>query len=201
MNFTRAVSTGFSKYATFKGRASKSEFWWFMLFTVLCAGIATSLYPDVDFSPPHKIDPKETPIAALVKLVLFVPQISVLVRRLHDVDKSGWWVLSVFPPCIFIFFDSTPGENRFGPNPNGETIPTDISTTNGIGLNLGDVVYTKIEGIRIFEAPDSTSPILMSCLKGQEFIYKGEVNADFIKVSNGNSSGWVEAIAVNKKIL
>jgi hypothetical protein len=66
---------------------------------------------------------------------------------------------------------------------------------------LGDVVYTKIEGIRIFEAPDSTSPILMSCPKGQEFIYKGEVNADFIKVSNGNSSGWVEAIAVNKKIL
>jgi len=201
MNFTRAVSTGFSKYATFKGRASKSEYWWFMLFTVLCAGIATSLYPDVDFSPPHKIEAKETPIVALVKLVLFIPQISVLVRRLHDADKSGWWVLSVFPPLAFIFFDSTPGENRFGPNPNGEAIDADIFTTKAMGLHLGDVVYTKIEGIRIFEAPDSASPILMSYPKGEEFIYKGEVQSDFIKVSNANLSGWIEAITVNKKIV
>ena len=201
MNFTRAVYTGFSKYATFKGSASRSEFWWWNLFYIICAIFAIVVFPETDFTGTDKEMVNSNPLLGFIYVILFLPNLAIFSRRLHDVNKSFWWVLSIFPPLIFMFFESTPGENRFGPNPNGETIPTDISTTNGIGLNLGDVVYTKIEGIRIFSAPDSTSPILMSCPKGQEFIYKGEVNADFIKVSNGNSSGGVEAIAVNKKIL
>lgn len=200
MNFTRAVYTGFSKFATFKGRASRSEFWWWNLFGFACAIFAIAVFPETDFTGTDKEMIKSNPLLGFIYVILLIPNMAIFSRRLHDVNKSYWWVLSVFPPLVFMFFDSTPGENRFGPNPNGETIAADIPSSKEIGLHLGDVVYTKIEGIKIFSAPESTSSILITCSKGEEFIYKGEVNSDFLKVSNANFSGWVETIMVSKKI-
>ena len=78
MNFGQAISTCFAKYATFSGRASRPEFWWFFLFQILVS-IAASLLGDV--------------VAGLVSLALLLPALAVGARRLHDIGKSGWWQL------------------------------------------------------------------------------------------------------------
>ena len=78
MNFSQAISTCIAKYATFSGRASRPEFWWFFLFQILVS-IAASLLGDV--------------VAGLVSLALLLPALAVGARRLHDIGKSGWWQL------------------------------------------------------------------------------------------------------------
>jgi len=78
MNFGQAISTCFSKYATFSGRASRPEFWWFFLFQIL-ASIAASMIGDT--------------LSGLVGLVLLLPALAAGSRRLHDIGKSGWWQL------------------------------------------------------------------------------------------------------------
>lgn len=78
MNFGQAISTCLSKYATFSGRASRPEFWWFFLFQIL-ASVAASMIGDT--------------IAALASLALLLPALAVGTRRLHDIGKSGWWQL------------------------------------------------------------------------------------------------------------
>ena len=80
MYFGRASSTCLSRYATFSGRASRPEFWWFFLFQIL-ASVAASMLGDT--------------VAALVSLALLLPALAVGVRRLHDIGKSGWWQLLV----------------------------------------------------------------------------------------------------------
>lgn len=78
MNFGQAISTCLSRYATFSGRASRPEFWWFFLFQIL-ASVAASMLGDT--------------VAALASLALLLPALAVGVRRLHDIGKSGWWQL------------------------------------------------------------------------------------------------------------
>ena len=78
MNFGQAISTCFAKYATFSGRASRPEFWWFFLFQILVS-MAASMLGDV--------------VAGLVSLALLLPALAVGARRLHDIGKSGWWQL------------------------------------------------------------------------------------------------------------
>ena len=78
MNFGQAISTCFAKYATFSGRASRPEFWWFFLFQILVSVVA-SMLGDV--------------VAGLVSLALLLPALAVGARRLHDIGKSGWWQL------------------------------------------------------------------------------------------------------------
>ena len=78
MNFGQAISVCLSKYATFTGRASRPEFWWFFLFQILIS-IAASMLGDV--------------VGGLVSLGLLLPALAVGTRRLHDIGKSGWWQL------------------------------------------------------------------------------------------------------------
>ena len=104
------------KYAEFKGRARRKEYWLFILLYIICYMIAylidTVLGTLIIFT-------------AIVTLGLLIPLISVGVRRLHDTDRSGWWYLLGFVPfanivlLIFFFLDGTLGENRFGPDPKG----------------------------------------------------------------------------------
>ena len=77
MSFTEAIKTGFQKYADFSGRASRSEFWWFILFTIIARMLA-ALIPGVGF---------------IVGLALLLPTLSAMVRRLHDINRTGWWIL------------------------------------------------------------------------------------------------------------
>ena len=80
MGFTQAIGVCFRKYATFSGRAGRREFWWFFLFYAI-VWIATSFIPFVGF---------------IVWLALLLPSLAVAARRLHDTDRSGWWVLLPF---------------------------------------------------------------------------------------------------------
>ena len=103
MKFDQAVRSVITKYATFTGRASRSEFWWWTLFYVVGTYIITTftrLYP-------------------LWDLGLIVPNLAVGVRRMHDSDHSGWWVILPLVNLVFFCFPST-GPNRFdvgGPRP------------------------------------------------------------------------------------
>jgi uncharacterized membrane protein YhaH (DUF805 family) len=114
MSFGEAVSDGFSKYATFSGRSSRSAYWWWILFYVLVF-IAASILDGVVNTPA---------ISILVWLGFFLPNLAVLVRRLHDTDRSGWWVLIGLIPLIgaivlivFACLDSGP-PNKYGQGPD-----------------------------------------------------------------------------------
>ncbi|MBP5996707.1 MAG: DUF805 domain-containing protein [Azonexus sp.] len=85
MTFGESIKTCFSKYADFSGRASRSEYWWWFLFVVLVTA-ATGIISDK--------------LSALFSLAFLLPGIAVSVRRLHDIDKSGWFLLLNFIPVI-----------------------------------------------------------------------------------------------------
>jgi uncharacterized membrane protein YhaH (DUF805 family) len=112
-----------SKYATFEGRARRAEYWYFVLFYCL-AIIVLSVVDGVVGT--YREDIGVGLIGGLFMLATFVPALAVTVRRLHDTDRSGWWVLLDLVPFIgalvllvFTVLDSQPGANRFGPNPKG----------------------------------------------------------------------------------
>ncbi|WP_116132485.1 DUF805 domain-containing protein [Tropicimonas sp. IMCC34043] len=118
MTFTDSIQTCLQKYVTFSGRASRPEYWWFVLFNVLgtfVAGILDSLF----FGSSNV-----GVLGGLWSLALLLPGISVGVRRLHDLDKSGWWLLLGVIPLIgwiilIVWFvgRGTNGPNRFGAAP------------------------------------------------------------------------------------
>ena len=78
MNFGQAISTCFTKYATFSGRASRPEFWWFFLFQILVS-IGASFISEM--------------LSGLVSLALLLPALAVGARRLHEIGRTGWWQL------------------------------------------------------------------------------------------------------------
>lgn len=125
MDFQTAIKTCFSKYVTFSGRASRSEFWWFMLFII--AGNFVLGFIDLMLFGRSADGSAVSILGALFSLAVFLPSIAVGVRRLHDVDRSGWWYLLVLIPLIgglilivfFFIHRGTPGPNRFGEDPLG----------------------------------------------------------------------------------
>ena len=127
MGFSVAIKSFWSNYATFKGRARRSEYWYIQLFLVLTnlavAAIDLVLMSgDVD----RFIANGGGGIVGLLWiLVTIVPALAVLVRRLHDTGKSGWWILIGLVPFVgtivlFVFtvLNSEAGENKFGASPN-----------------------------------------------------------------------------------
>lgn len=112
MGFFGAIKSVLTKYASFSGRAMRSEYWWWALFTLLWCWIPL--------------------VNLLLLLIFFIPSLAVAVRRLHDTGRSGWWVLIGIIPIIgaivlFIFYctDSQIGANQYGPNPKGVNLQTD----------------------------------------------------------------------------
>tara|TARA_B110000014_G_C19667899_1_gene350821 strand:+ start:70 stop:411 length:342 start_codon:yes stop_codon:yes gene_type:complete len=90
MNFGTAIKTCFTKYFTFSGKASRSEFWYFFLFGIIF-GLVTLL---IDIFLGFTI--YETgPINSIFNLIVFLPFLSVSIRRLHDIGRSGWWYLII----------------------------------------------------------------------------------------------------------
>jgi uncharacterized membrane protein YhaH (DUF805 family) len=116
MNFTDAVKAVFNKYAVFDGRSLRSEFWYWVLFTFIVS-IVLSIFDSILFGTRAG---GNGPIGLFFSLAVLIPNIAVAVRRLHDIDKSGWWVLIAFTivgiiPLIYWYCQpSTPGKNRFG---------------------------------------------------------------------------------------
>jgi uncharacterized membrane protein YhaH (DUF805 family) len=124
MTFFEAISSGFRNYVGFSGRASRSEFWYWMLFTVLVS-IVTSII-DLEVFDLEVLSSSVTPFSSIWGLVTLLPSLAMGVRRLHDTDRSGWWWLLSFIPLIGIIVlivfwcsEGTRGPNRFGPDPLG----------------------------------------------------------------------------------
>jgi uncharacterized membrane protein YhaH (DUF805 family) len=121
MNLTTAVKTCFRKYASFQGRAPRSEYWFFVLFAIvtgIVAMIADTLIGTSIGGEAYGF------IYLLTALALIVPSISVAVRRLHDTDRSGWWYWLVFLPLVggivlLVWFcqRGSVGENQYGGDP------------------------------------------------------------------------------------
>ena len=111
-------------YVGFSGRSRRSEYWYFTLFYLVIA-IVLSVLDGIVFG--GSVDGKGTPVlSGLFMLAMLLPSIAVGIRRLHDTDRSGWWLLIGMIPLLgaivlIVFFvqDSKPGDNRFGPNPKG----------------------------------------------------------------------------------
>ena len=129
MSFQETIAKCFSNYVTFSGRAPRSEFWWFMLF-ILLGNIVFAILDSILFG--RAADGQQIGIlGGLFGLAVFLPSISVGVRRLHDVDRSGWWYLLILVPLIgtlilivaFFIHRGTTGPNRFGEDPLGSVPP------------------------------------------------------------------------------
>lgn len=142
MSFGESIKSCFSKYLTFSGRASRSEFWWWVLFLIIVSAVTgiidqvTGLHLPID-DPSWTVNGSEINpydyykpgwLQSLASLVLFLPTISVEVRRLHDRNVSGWmwWLNLLNCMCglgililVFAFYiqPSQPGPNRYGPEP------------------------------------------------------------------------------------
>lgn len=85
MTFTDSIRTCYTKYADFTGRASRPEFWWFVLFNFV-AGLALSVVSDK--------------VSAAFSLATLLPNFAVTTRRLHDTDRSGWLQLLFLIPIV-----------------------------------------------------------------------------------------------------
>ncbi len=121
MGLKEAVVSVLSKYADFTGRARRSEYWYFALFTMLISMVLGLLAGIAGDGVLSKII---TGISGLVSLGLFVPGLAVCWRRLHDIGKSGaFYFLGLIPLVgaiiLIVWFcqDSQPGTNQYGPNP------------------------------------------------------------------------------------
>lgn len=104
-------------YVNFQGRARRKAYWMFVLFNVIAAVIANVI---------DGVLGTGGILGALYGLAVLLPGIALGVRRLHDIGKSGWWLLIVLVPLIgpiillvFAVMDSQPGDNQYGPNPKG----------------------------------------------------------------------------------
>lgn len=134
MSFTESVRTCINKFATFDGRATRSEFWWFYLFAALVGFIGyvpilllTIIGASSNDGAISSIFTILTVIFWIVWLIvviaLYIPLLAVGSRRLHDRGQSGWLQLLYLVPCgnivliVFFVMEGTPGDNAYGPKP------------------------------------------------------------------------------------
>lgn len=115
MSFSEAVKDGFDHYVKFDGRASRPAYWWWVLFAILVS-IVCNIIDSAVFDA--------TILSFIAGVALFLPGISVAIRRLHDTDRTGWWILIGLIPVIgfivlLVFFlqKSDPVANQYGPPP------------------------------------------------------------------------------------
>ncbi|MFL5297531.1 MAG: DUF805 domain-containing protein [Phenylobacterium sp.] len=118
------------KYATFTGRARRMEYWLFWLFAVILQFVVGLLTGGFGSDPMHPAVGLGLIVYCLIALALFVPSIAVGVRRLHDTERSGWWLLIAFIPIIgalvllvFFLLEGTRGPNKYGPDPKDVAEP------------------------------------------------------------------------------
>ncbi|MFL2725729.1 MAG: DUF805 domain-containing protein [Gammaproteobacteria bacterium] len=122
MNFSQAVSSFFARWKDFNGRSSRSEYWWATFFVIL-----TSIFTNI-LTLFLGLSPSIVAIIVLLLIVIFslfltIASLALVVRRLHDTNKSGWWYLIIFTiigvlPLLYWYCKKgDEGENRFGSNP------------------------------------------------------------------------------------
>lgn len=112
-----------NRYATFTGRAQCAEYWYFVLFYLLIFFVLAAV--DGVFGT-FSVEAGVGLLSGILSIALFIPSLAVSVRRLHDIGRSGWWLLIGLIPLVgaivllvFLIKDSDADENEFGPNPKG----------------------------------------------------------------------------------
>ena len=124
MNPAQSISSVFRQYFGFSGRASRSEYWWFVLFEFIAIFVLAFISPF---------------LWVIFFVAVFVPGLAVLVRRLHDTNRTDWWLLLSIIPfgsivlLIFAVFPGQQGQNKYGPDPLGSS--GDVAFVDaGVGL-------------------------------------------------------------------
>lgn len=146
MGFTQAINSVLrDNYSNFKGRASRSEYWWFQLFNILVlaviGGIGGAIIGITGGEATDNIGVIALGIAGVIYLLaMLVPLIALQVRRFHDRNMSGWWYLGLFLAgfiplvgsvtgitiTVISILKGTDGPNRFGPDPLRPNVTADI---------------------------------------------------------------------------
>ena len=122
----------YRRYAEFSGRSRRKEYWMFYLLIVIVFAVLSVIMP---MGAPT-VDPLTgqvsgggmmTTVGGGLLLLFWVgtiiPSLAVSIRRMHDQDRSGWWILCPIMNIVFLFIEGTRGPNRFGPDPKGEADP------------------------------------------------------------------------------
>ena len=130
VSFQNAVGLGFQHYFDFKGRSTRSEYWWWLLFVVL-AGIALTIV-DMGIGT-FNYESGDGLLSGLFKLATLIPGLALRARRLHDINKSAWWLLMwlsflliipmIIPVIVLLVWAARQGDNgtnRYGPDPRGQ---------------------------------------------------------------------------------
>ena len=111
MNFIESLQICYKKFFDFSGRASKSEYWWFQLYNTILYILTFVFQNDLAL------------LFSILGIANLIPVFAAGVRRVHDSNKSGWWILISFVPIIGLYIivllitDGSKGKNRFGPKP------------------------------------------------------------------------------------
>jgi len=126
VNITDSIKQFFSRYTDFRGRTPRSGYWWVVLFLVLASVVMWA----VDMALFRGIYPQELleqglgPASLLLIAAVFIPNLALGFRRLHDTNRSAWWILIGLVPfagavvlLVFYLLPSTPGDNKYGPHP------------------------------------------------------------------------------------
>jgi uncharacterized membrane protein YhaH (DUF805 family) len=133
MSFGQAIASGFKNYVSWKGRATRAEYWWWTLFVFIVElpfSIIYNVASQGELQKAMESGDQAATLAAtfgpaywlllLVSLVFFLPSLAVTIRRLHDIDRSGGWFWIILVPfagsivlLVFALLPSTPGKNRF----------------------------------------------------------------------------------------
>ncbi len=123
VSFAGAISLGFQRYFDFSGRSSRSEFWWWGLFVFISSVVLT--FADIGIGTHHE-ETQTGLLTTVFRLGSLIPGIAVGVRRLHDINKTGWWVLFavlffwllLIPVLLLLYWATRPGDqgdNKYGP--------------------------------------------------------------------------------------
>jgi len=107
MTFSQSISTCFKKYATFSGRASRSEYWWWQLFVFIVTFVIVFIVTLIN-------EQVGDVVGKIILLVFLLPNLAVAIRRCHDTNHSGWWILCPIYNIVLMFIPSDPDENDYG---------------------------------------------------------------------------------------
>ncbi len=119
MNFPQAIASCFQKYATFSGRSLRSEYWYWILFTIVASVIISAIEMPLGLINASGMGY----LSMIFTLATLLPGTAVACRRLHDVNRSGWWMLiaitiiGIIPLIYWYASKGTEGDNRFGADP------------------------------------------------------------------------------------
>jgi uncharacterized membrane protein YhaH (DUF805 family) len=118
VDIVEAITLFFSNYVNFQGRSSRGAYWWVVVFSISVGFVAGF----IDTLIGGDMASGSGPVSILVNLAFILPSISLAMRRLHDIDKSGWWLLialTIIGILLLIYWYAQPGqnkENKFGPD-------------------------------------------------------------------------------------